>query len=398
MKMFKRLSVFVLFLVVLVGCGKSVNIEDLTEIEVTGYDGYGFLSLDFDYEAATKKLSTGKAKDLEANFKILELMYSVDFAYEEENGKLSNKDKISVVATYDENMAKEAKVKFKGTKFTVKVSGLEEANVVSVKDNIELVESGVSPNIKVSLKYVGNDGLDSYINYEIVDKKADIDKGMWRNSVGQYETGDIVRVKITPNFTGALTDGSVILEEEIDLKVTTSTEYAKDLKLSQLVGLEDLVRTEIEIYANNLTRQNKISFAEDIEEWSRWRNYLSFDYTYEISNLLKGFYIHERDNLSNNLLALVYKVDYEGKLTENRTGDERWAKDSVKNIKPGEKFQKEHYYLIWIEDIALENGSIDFSKTSKKVSIKEHYETLIEATSRAKTYQIVDDAVVIELK
>lgn len=115
------LAVLTLFSVIMLsGCGERATIDFMQVVRVTGYkgvNGEGSAVLDADRNKALAMLGNLNEATANAILEDIEIIPQND-------GSLSNGDKLTVIIKIDEQMLKNAKVKAKNTVLTFDVSGL----------------------------------------------------------------------------------------------------------------------------------------------------------------------------------------------------------------------------------------------------------------------------------
>ena len=86
----------------------------------------------------------------------------------EPNVRLKNGDVVKVTMLYDEEQAKESKVKLKNNQFEVTVNGLKDAQVLDVFEGLKVNFSGISPFIEVTLDATGcSSFVQSNVEFEL---------------------------------------------------------------------------------------------------------------------------------------------------------------------------------------------------------------------------------------
>lgn len=140
---------------VAVNSGKTINLNKYIVVEEYGYDGYGSVNIDIDWDAIEEKygskLSFGsKAQDTYEGF--LGMMTPIDALQDyidvEEiaNEKLSNGDSVKFVWNIDEEFEDCVKCKIKYEDGTYKVSCLKEIEKFDPFEGVEVSFNGIAPN------------------------------------------------------------------------------------------------------------------------------------------------------------------------------------------------------------------------------------------------------------
>ncbi|MCM1089624.1 MAG: hypothetical protein NC413_02175 [Muribaculum sp.] len=171
----KKLSTVLMaaaMVVLLTGCGKTVNVNDYVTVEVSGYDGYGTAKVVFDDDKFEKACEKFAFRDKTDEAKLVGALYgnvdtflkdcmSGEFTVEGdvENGKLANGDVIVYHWKLNEDDAKEyTGVTLKASDITTEVKDLDKVETFDAFAVVELSFSGVAPNGQASLSNIAVDG------------------------------------------------------------------------------------------------------------------------------------------------------------------------------------------------------------------------------------------------
>lgn len=157
-KVFGKVSLLAAVLMVILmasGCAgtKKVKLNDYLQYEVVGYNGYAYVSSDLDMRRLEEDLS--KMMDSDQGLGAFDALYSVEKNVKGEwkqQDYLSNGDTIEFVWDVDPDLLKkDYKIVFDCSNLKEKVSGLPEAQKKDVFSEIEVVYSGISPNVHASI-------------------------------------------------------------------------------------------------------------------------------------------------------------------------------------------------------------------------------------------------------
>lgn len=241
----------------LTGCGNSPTI-DLTEhatVNFEGIDGQGTATVNYDLTQLEKDLvgdDDGNISQEEAQrlmgYGAFEMSIKWDLDKKE---ALSNGDKVKVDITYDEDSAKEQKIKIKGgTSKEFEVTGLKEAvsldafdpDIFNTDTGVKISYEGISPMASISIENrCGDEQMQHFVEYT-PDKTYDISNG---------DT-----ITITADLTGeAVDEGYVLKEEQTQITVDGLESYVSDLS-----GLNEKDRKNVEIKLNDL-------FKDTTDDW-----------------------------------------------------------------------------------------------------------------------------------
>lgn len=289
-----------LSVLMLSGCGERATVDFMQVVSVTGYkgvNGEGYAVLDADRNKALAMLGNLNEATANAILEDIEVLPQND-------GKLSNGDKLTVIIKVDEQMLKNAKVKVKNTELTFDVSGLvtgikspgdlegesfeELKKLAEKKLNEEIarltnpeesqVGGGVSKN-KIAMALTNSKSVDYGIDIKIpkienveftvaymfnADPNA-TEYGTYHNyndREGQFFT--VLLFTADASFTAKREAG--LFQSEIDLADTGKYVFAIRLK-TPIVDLDgNIVSEEIKLSAGGLSEAEII--AELNEEYS----------------------------------------------------------------------------------------------------------------------------------
>ena len=283
-------AVIAIAALVVPGLGKTkIDLKDYINVSATGYDGYGYLYLDADYEGFRQKLylAAGSTEPLNV------FEDSIDYPYADTYEYLKNGDKITITWKMPDGLDKACKAKFKNEEFTYKVSELAEIENVDIFDEAQFIVEGIAPN---GYAYIESD-------YDI---RFELDK-----SEG-LSNGDKVTVTISA------------WDDEYDVQEYLAQNYgviAKSLtKEYEVTGLNEYVTKLGDIpdtVMNNMDERVREVFEDDVA--STW------DENEELSSVeLLGCYLlvsKGSDYSDQNYIVLVYKNHY------NNTGEDKISED-----------------------------------------------------------------------
>ncbi|MCC8167994.1 MAG: zinc ribbon domain-containing protein [Clostridiales bacterium] len=137
-----------------------ISLEDYITVTSSGYDGYGKVSVDFDYSTYSSDLlsksklkissSSSDSYDLSSYLsedytKYYTVYYATDYSADKTSG-LSNGDTVTITFTYDEETAKSIGIKYKSESMEYEVSDLEAVTEIDPFADITVNFTGTSPN------------------------------------------------------------------------------------------------------------------------------------------------------------------------------------------------------------------------------------------------------------
>ncbi len=213
----KRIICFLalaLSLIVLSGCSgrkTTIDFEKCVDVSFTGYNGEGtaYISPDSGYLFSL----LGDMNMLSA----AELVDSFTINPPENNGTLSNGDKVTVEIGTDKELLKNAKVAVKNTELSFTVSGLKDKPEADIFTDVSLAVSGSSPYCEVSAAYTGD--ISSINNYSFKITAAD------GTEAQTCKNGDKVTVSLIDNAINYLRNDYIIKETSRDYVVQADSTY-----------------------------------------------------------------------------------------------------------------------------------------------------------------------------
>ncbi len=201
----RAVIIAVIFLLIFVMCGfivlraqvslpyASVDLSQYARIEISGVNHDGIATIYRDEEKVDELLKSVKSEYEEEKFHV-HTVDDADFAAFREslsfmtpNGMgLSNGQPITIIASYDEELAKKLKIEVVSKSGDVTVEGLQELTPVSLDDvfkDLEVNVSGVSPEITVSIENRSSHPFIKKMKFAITDPRE------------YYTEGDVVSVR-----------------------------------------------------------------------------------------------------------------------------------------------------------------------------------------------------------
>lgn len=288
-------ALVVLILAIIIGntLGNTINLDKYVLIESEGYDGYGRVEADVDWEAINEKYGDKLSKGmtpaaLEEYGGFAFLLNSTDILQDaihieiEPNDNLSNGDELEYTWDVDEDLLKaiNGNIKFKYKGGSYKVENLEKIETFDAFKDIALNFNGIAPNGSVNVEYTGEEL--SYYDFEI-------------DKTGDLSNGDKVTVTISDDAAQRCAENYGRIPAELVKEYTVE-------------GLESYLSAIGEVDADALvSMQNQ---AEDVfssrraKEWSDESTLESFTY-------LGNYLLTSKDSSAwggNNMFYLIYKA------------------------------------------------------------------------------------------
>ncbi len=232
----------------------TIDLQDYTTVEFSGYEGYGTAYVDFDYDKFIEDVADeaniktdlddvsdlSELSDLLSDTKytsLMEMYYALSYEADVTSG-LKNGDTVTVTFSFDNDAAGELGLKFKGDDMEVEVSGLSEIKEVNPFDDITVEFSGTSPDASATVVNNSSDEVIANYIYFSLDKYYDIAKGDTVTvTVDSYDEEYFVE-----QYGYKLTETSKeFVCEDVDYYITDTADIDEDV-LDQMKGqTEDVI-------------------------------------------------------------------------------------------------------------------------------------------------------------
>lgn len=306
---------------------KTINLKDYIIFETNGYNGYGYVSKVYDYEAFNEKYlnkikltKAGKNK-LGNNYLEVaeELAENPSYILEyislqpltDTNG-LSNGDEVVYSVVMNEEAGEYLDIKIKNKEIKIKVEGLQELESRPILDEGALHCYGVS-----------GEGYCEFVldDYRVYPNLENLD-----GDLSEIKNGDSVRVSLTDEDIEKIASGNGILPTEVSKDFIVSGLAEKLTDLSQISDSE-LERLNEEALDNYYDHIND-SWSSESEE------------LVEVS--LEGQVLYSRKN-KNSQLFLIYYTD-------------------VSNTSKDVSEDFEYYWYAKFDSATIEGESINYNR------------------------------------
>ena len=272
-------------MLILAGCGKSVNLEDMFDVDFDGVDGNGTATVDFSklddwLDNSVYKERAGKSeKSKEEAAKIAnDIGYHILYELDKED-HLSNGDKVTLSVEVEEEAIKQYGYKLKGFKKEFTVEGLKKAKKVDVFEGVKVEFTDAEP--AGCAEIVETPDLPFNVEYSL-DKEDGLSNGDKVKVTAEYDDDEVS------------SQGFAVKNDEKEFEVSGLPAYVT--KAEQLTD-ENLKSTKEWI--------NKHMQAETASWGGDGKTVKAFDY--------KGYYLLTPSSEKadrQNVLCLVYKFDY----------------------------------------------------------------------------------------
>ena len=258
---------------ILVNQPKKFNIEKYIKVTYSGVDGYGKASVRLDKNALKndiynkvfkKKSSTDSAVSAIQSYfgstaqakQIITAINSIELDVQDSTTGLKNGDKIVVNIKYNNNLAKIAKIKFKGKKYTSKVTGLKEVESLDVFAGLKVTFKGMAPNGYVDISYSGDSRIHSY-DFSVEEYSS-------------LKNGDTITVKFKLSDENTAIEGYVATEKEKTYTVDGLDEMMNDV--SDFGGFMNTIKgdalNELNSYFEKLDKEEYAVSKTDYQGYS----------------------------------------------------------------------------------------------------------------------------------
>lgn len=210
-KVMGTITMILLFAVLSVSClgAKTINAADLYEYEISGYDGYGRITI----RSSDEYIEKVSSNDSDLGRKLA--MANIRYEASKQDG-LSNGDEIEINVIYDEDDLKEKGLKLKNTSAKVKVSDLEQTTKIDPFEKITVSYIGTSPYVEVA---VDSSASDDFIQDNI----------SFMPSAEQLSKGETFTLKAIFDEDVVISEGYEITKTEQDYTVDNVAFYLNTL-------------------------------------------------------------------------------------------------------------------------------------------------------------------------
>ena len=135
----------------------KIALSDYLQVDFSGYDTHGVAEVHMDVGPGSPDFWSAVETDVDKS----------------EN--LKNGDEITVSFAFDEEVAKESKLKVDGTEIVVTVEGLDERTLIDANrlfSGLSVTQNGLSPRVSLTVENTSEDEFVSQITYEIDSDKS----------------------------------------------------------------------------------------------------------------------------------------------------------------------------------------------------------------------------------
>ena len=298
-------GVFCLMLLLIAGCGKSVDLSSFAKIIIDGYDGKATASLDVDWGQFEKAVMENiKANDFSSLGILLELSESVKYSLDKTEG-LSNGDKVTMTVIWDKKVAKKYKQNFTVSKKEVEVSGLEPLKEIDLFAEVYVDYKGVAPEASAMVRNASSDAFLKGVYYSI-DNSYNLSNG---------DTVTVTASNITP--ADAEKKGYLISETKKTYTVSGIDEFIQDygaIDSQTFEKMDKQARDVVESYLVEAIYFPQRLYRNDSSIW--FENIPRDSYNMKDAKLIHSYFLtlkkdgYKKYNIENNSLFMVYEVKF----------------------------------------------------------------------------------------
>lgn len=279
---------------------KSIDLSKYVIVDITGYDGYGKASWEFDRKNFKKDYGEKLKLTKKAQEENMGLFSPEDFVEYVFDGELNKSDHLSNGETItfswkeisDEEVGKIFKNKFKRKEVSVEVNDLEQIETFDAFENIEIEYIGCEPTAEAKVLNQAKDTFLQGLSYEI-------DNGL------NLSNGDVISVR-------------VYSQNQKELEAYCAEEYGKvpktTVKEFTVEGLNKYVTAVDQIPEETLNKM-KAEVEDHLRAQSvTWQK----EVTLENVTYIGAYALNQKEgrNSRNNKIYLVYKIGVHEDFTE----------------------------------------------------------------------------------
>lgn len=284
-------ALIILVVVICIGVFLSgkINPAKYISIQYTGANGYAAAECVVDQDKLYEKLA-GREKNAE---KLTQYRAFADSMRAEVIEKdIANKDKITVVVSYDEQIAGDAGIVLSKTQYRIKASGIEQGNKIDLFSQVEIVFAGVSPEASVIISNRWEEPYLDTLTFH-ADKTENIVKGDTVTITCDVDAEELARHGYVVSTTAASVtaerlsvyaegaeqlDKTVISEigEEIFDTIVSQTEDTTFRMLYKATKNQDYLRSDNEETASDIELMNVYFLKRKDGAEGEKDNYLAF--------------------------------------------------------------------------------------------------------------------------
>ena len=212
-----------------------------------------------------------------------EALYSSIIVMKDKSESLKNGDEVQISFTYDEELAKDLKVKVNAKEETIVVSDLPTAKIISKEElfkNISVDFSGISPELKLEIVNHSEEDFLKTVLFSVEESKL------------FYATGDVVNIRATWDEKAA-TEANIHIDADISDCVNSYTVEGTDQYVSQASQLPAEFIDEVNAYAKTLfadAGEYGMRIFSEAHVEAKWENGKSAVFTWSNPVLISSYF------------------------------------------------------------------------------------------------------------
>lgn len=302
---------------------KEIDLSKYLTVEYAGYNGYATATVTIDEKELKKELDDSKLAKKFAEKAKIEI---------KDNEDLKNGNNLQVKVDISSTWLENNKLKLKSDNVSIKVEGLEEAEVIDLFEDLDITVEGVSPELRMS---VNNNNSDKFIR-TVTYKMEDSEGATSSSQLTGLANGDKVFITAQYNQTDLDDAGYVVAEETYEYTIKDEPEYISS-KDQVNDSIKETIKTNLLEEVKDAITQNDndaIYYAYDNIKWNE-------SFTNTEPELMNMYLLTPKKSVdsyywgtSNNIVYAIFKVVY----TSTETGT-----------------AYEYYYTANIEDAAIDD-------------------------------------------
>lgn len=347
--------------VLLTACGSTVyyTADDCVNVTVSGADGSGTSNVSFDKQTLLEKINNdiykGKADDMElAKAEVALYQYVKIEVPDDNNGGLSNGDKIVVNVTADNEALKEMGfgIDEQNSVYVYTVEGLLEPTVIDLFKDVTVTMDGASPFLKATnVEYTGDDEfIKNYVKYRY-------DYGTnFANGDSLHVTANVNQSRLDEyNYVVEATEKDFEISgydkyTDTDSDMTAANEYINEYAHS-------LLEKDGGVYTVGWEKDAR-AFFEDGSSFELWKVT-----SQQITPVKAVMYTNEDSyKPENNSYNIFYRIDMEIEKTGTQYGNPQT------DYEIGDKETSEIYFCIALNDVTEKtDGTLEFDEEDTEI-------------------------------
>lgn len=270
---------------------ETLDLNENIVLEYSGYDTKGSLMATINEEVLSAQIDDayGKYDAMPFHFGTeyekndFEALYSSIIVMKDKSENLKNGDERQLSFTYDEELAKNLKIRVKAEEETIVVSDLSTARVISKEELFNCISvgfTGVSPELKLEIVNHSEEDFLKTVLFSVEESKL------------FYATGDVVNIRATWDEAAAI-KANIHMEADVSDCVNSYTVEGTDQYLSQASQLPEEFINEVNAYAKTLftdaSEYGMRIFSEAHVE-AKWENGKSAVFTWSNPVLISSYF------------------------------------------------------------------------------------------------------------